>query len=118
LQTAIEQMHRAVEADDVEAWQEADVELHHAIFGMCGNDRATAIIQNLNDQWHRVRIGFIAMQGRMGRSNVEHTAIVDSILSGDGEEAERLMRVHLHNVRQELTRLLKNLVLPFVQEGV
>ena len=115
---AMKHMRRAAEAGDVEAWQKADVELHDAIFGMGGNERATNIIQSLNDQWHRVRIGFLAMQGRIQRSNPEHQAVIESILAGDGEEAERLMRVHLHNVREELVRLLVNLVLPFVEEGV
>jgi DNA-binding GntR family transcriptional regulator len=115
---AMKHMRRAAEDGDVEAWQEADVELHDAIFGMGGNERATNIIQSLNDQWHRVRIGFLAMQGRIQRSNPEHQAVIESILAGDGEEAERLMRVHLHNVREELVRLLVNLVLPFVEEGV
>jgi len=65
-----------------------------------------------------VRIGFVAMQGRIERSNPEHEEIVQSILSGDGERAERHMRVHLNKVREELVRLLVNLVLPFVEEGV
>jgi DNA-binding GntR family transcriptional regulator len=43
---------------------------------------------------------------------------VESILASDGEETEQLMRIHLNNVRHELVRLLVNLVLPFVEEGV
>ena len=58
------------------------------------------------------------MQGRIERSNPEHETVVESIIAGDGEEAERLMRLHLDNVRDELVRLLVNLVLPFVEEGV
>jgi len=115
---AMERMKRAAAADDPDAWHEADFQLHRVISAMASNERASGIIQNLNDQWHRVRIGFVAMQGRIERSNSEHEAIVDRILAGDGKEAERLMRVHLNNVRQELVRLLVNLVLPFVEEGV
>lgn len=118
LQAAIERMQSASDADDPVAWQGADAQLHQVIFAMGANERATSIIQNLNDQWHRVRIGFIALQGRIERSNPEHEAIIRSILSGDGEEAERLMHIHLNNVRDELVRLLINLVLPFVEEGV
>jgi DNA-binding GntR family transcriptional regulator len=118
LREAMERMRRAGDADDAEAWQEADSQLHQVLSVMGGNERASSIIQGLNDQWHRVRIGFVAMQGRIERSNPEHTAIVESVLAGDGEKAERLMRIHLDNVRQELERLLVNLVLPFVEEGV
>jgi len=118
LREAMEGMKRAARTSDGDAWLEADFQLHRVIFSMGGNERATGIIQNLNDQWHRVRIGFLAMQGRIERSNPEHEAVVDTILSGDGQEAERLMRIHLDNVRDELVRLLVNLVLPFVREGV
>jgi DNA-binding GntR family transcriptional regulator len=118
LEAAMERMAAASEADDREAWHQADEELHAAIFAMAGNDRAARVVQNLNDQWHRIRIGFIAIEGRMLRSSAEHRAIVTTILDGDGERAERLMRSHLDNVRQELVRLLVNLVLPYVPEGV
>jgi DNA-binding GntR family transcriptional regulator len=118
LRQAMERMKQAAAVNDHEAWRQADVELHGTLFSMCSNERAARIIQNLNEQWWRVRIGFLAMQGRIERSNPEHEAIVESILAGDNQEAERLMRIHLNNVREELVRLLVNLVLPFVQEGV
>ena len=118
LRATMDQMHRAGQADDPDAWQDADDQLHRIISAMGANTRVTQIIENLNDQWHRVRIGFIAMQGRIERSNPEHEEIVQSILSGDGKRAERHMRVHLNRVRDELVRLLVNLVLPFVEEGV
>jgi DNA-binding GntR family transcriptional regulator len=118
LREAMERMKRAAEVENGGVWQKADRQLHGVISAMGGNERAASIIQNLNDQWHRVRIGFLAMEGRIERSNPEHEAVVEKILAGDGEEAERLMRIHLNNVREELVRLLVNLVLPFVQEGV
>jgi len=33
-----------------------------------GQQRAEKIIDNLNAQWHRLRIGFAAMKGRIRRS--------------------------------------------------
>lgn len=118
LAQALAQMNLAAEAGDIEKWLAADGQLHDTIFAMCGNKRAASVVQSLNDQWHRVRIGFLALQGRVQRSSPEHRAIVESILAGDGEEAERLMSVHLRNVEKELVHLLVNLVLPFVEEGI
>lgn len=63
-------------------------------------------------------MGFTALHGRRGRSIQEHEAFVNCVLSGDGEQAERLMRTHLNRVRDELVHLLVNLVLPFVDEGI
>jgi DNA-binding GntR family transcriptional regulator len=118
LSDAMKRMLVARETDDLDQWLSADVALHNAIFSMVNNDRAYRIVTNLNDQWHRVRIGFVAMQGRMTRSTDEHKGIVDAILAGDGEVAEQRMRHHLNAVREELVRLLVNLVLPFVENGV
>jgi DNA-binding GntR family transcriptional regulator len=105
-------------ASDAEAWLQADAHLHDLLFQMAGNELASRIIANLNDQWHRVRIGFVALRGRTLRSVDEHRLVVDCVLAGDGEQAERLMRLHLNQVRDELAHLLETMVLPFVEEGV
>jgi len=76
------------------------------------------IIRGVNDQWYRVRIGLQALEGRMQRSTPEHERIVESILAGNGEEAARLNRTHVNSVRDELVRVLVNLVFPFAEEGV
>ena len=65
LQRAMDDLRNAAQAKDLEAWTEADGRLHDVIFSMADNQRASAIIQNLNDQWHRVRAGFVARTGRM-----------------------------------------------------
>ncbi len=118
LRDAMKRMRVACETEDLNEWLAADIALHNAIFSMVNNERAQRIVANLNDQWHRVRIGFVAMQGRMVRSTDEHEGIVDAILAGDGDAAEQRMRRHLNAVREELVRLLVNLVLPFVEGGV
>ena len=118
LRDAMQRMRAACEADDLDEWLSADIALHSAIFSMVNNERAHRIVANLNDQWHRVRIGFVAMQGRIVRSTDEHEGIVEAILAGDGDAAEQRMRCHLNAVREELVRLLVNLVLPFVENGV
>ena len=42
--------------------------------------------------------------GRPGQSHAEHTAIVDAVIAGDAEKAERAMRKHLDNVAHALER--------------
>jgi DNA-binding GntR family transcriptional regulator len=118
LRDTFEKMALAAEANDVDAWLDADFHLHDILFQMAGNEIANRIITNLNDQWHRVRLGFVALQGRMQRSVDEHQSIIKSILDNDGEEAERLMQAHLNQVREELVHLLVSVVLPFADKGV
>lgn len=118
LRDAITRMRRAADNNNIEEWFAIDPELHGLIFEMAGNQRACRIIENLNDQYHRVRVGFAARTGRMARSIVEHEAIVAAILAQDGELAESLMRDHQNELRNELVHLLEAIVLPFVSDGV
>jgi DNA-binding GntR family transcriptional regulator len=118
LKAAVEQMRHAAAADDPDGWLAADIALHNILFDMVGNDRARRVIANINDQWHRVRIGYVAMQTRIHDSTGEHIAFVESILAGDGATAERQMQTHLDNVRETLVHVLATLVLPFVKDGV
>ena len=83
---------------------------------MAKNERTERTIQNLNDQWHRLRIGFAAMQSHMTESIDEHKAIAQAIL--DEDAADQAMQDHLNRVRDDLVRLLENLVLPFVENDV
>ncbi len=118
LKRALGEMTEAAQREDAEAWLQADMQLHNVLFRMADNERARRVVENLNDQWHRVRVGFTALHGRLGRSIQEHQGFVECVLAGDGEQAEHLMRTHLNRVRDELVHLLVNLVLPFVDEGV
>jgi DNA-binding GntR family transcriptional regulator len=118
LKSVMDRMKRGALANNHEVWREADLELHDTLLGMSGNARASRTIRELNDQWYRVRLGLVAMQGRVERSIREHEAVVEKILAGDGAGAERTMRNHLHNLREELERLLVNMVLPFAENGV
>ncbi len=118
LKKALEGMKSAEKVRDNETWRKNDMELHRIMLAMAGNKRAARIINDLNDQWWRVRIGLVAMEGRVHRSNIEHTAFVESILAGDGDAAAQQMRSHLNNLRQEIVNVLVNLVLPFAQNGI
>jgi DNA-binding GntR family transcriptional regulator len=118
LKATIQRMRLAADGNDIDAWIKNDPWLHAIIFAMGGNQRARRIVENLNDQYHRVRVGFVARTERIRRSIVEHEAFVDAILSGDGETAEKLMREHQNLLRQELVHLLETMVMPFVEDGI
>ena len=118
LKKALDGMKAAEKVKDNEAWRKHDMELHRSILAMAGNKRAARIINDLNDQWYRVRIGFVAMEGRVHKSNIEHTAFVESILSGNSGDAEQRVRSHLNNLRKEIVNVLVNVVLPFAQNGI
>ncbi|MEO6063421.1 MAG: GntR family transcriptional regulator [Thermoflexales bacterium] len=118
LKGAIKTMRVAADAADPDAWLKSDFQLHDVLFEMASNERARRIIANLNDQWHRVRQGYVAMQMRIQLSTQEHETFVASILSGDGDAAETQFRQHLQNVRWAVVNLLETVVLPFSDNSV
>jgi len=118
LRSAMAEMQQAADANDFPAWREADLEFHAVLYGMAQNGRALNIVENLNQQWYRLRIGYIALEGRIQRSCREHAPVVESVLAGDEEGAERSMRAHIGNVHRDLVHMLVNLVFPFTEGGV
>ena len=59
----MEDMEQVAKAGDYDTWIELDFKLHDVIGKMAGNKRANQMIDSLNVQWHRVRIGFLACAG-------------------------------------------------------
>jgi DNA-binding GntR family transcriptional regulator len=117
LADALAEMKAAAGDEDPDVWLQSDIHLHNILFLMANNQRAEQIVRNLNDQWHRIRLGYAALQGRTDRSLVEHEGFVRSVLAGDAEKAEQQMREHLARVRDDLIQLVKRLVLPFASSG-
>ncbi len=117
LRDALLDMKNATEANDADLWLQADIHLHNILFLMSNNERAERIVENLNDQWHRLRLGYVALQGRTKTSIGEHEGIVRSVLAGDAENAEKQMREHLARVRDDLIQLVEKLVMPFSSSG-
>lgn len=118
LKDTINSMRQAADSEDVDAWIDLDQDLHRLIFMMADNQRAMNYIENLNDQWNRLRVGFSARTGRISRSIIEHEKMIDAILAGDSNKAEEETISHLILVRDELTSLLVNMVLPYAKDGV
>jgi len=118
LQDIIRRMRIASNADDVDTWLELDASLHHLLYMMAQNERAERIIKNLNDQWHRLRSGFIKMQGRLDIATNEHEKVVSAVINHDGDSAEQAMRDHLNDVRHGLLKVLVTMILPYARDGL
>jgi len=111
-------LNEASTNDDITAWMEMDTSLHHLLYLMAQNDRAEKIINNLNNQWHRLRKGFINLRGHLDIATNEHDKIVNAVINGDSVEAELAMQSHLNSVRQGLVRVLVTMILPYARDGL
>ncbi len=118
LQDLINQMKVASVNDDLVAWLTADTSIHHLLYIMAQNDRAERYINNLNDQWHRLRSGYIKMIGRFERSTEEHEKFINAIISGEPDKADKAMQEHLNNVREGLLKILVTMILPYARQGL
>ncbi len=91
----------------LQRWLAADQQLHRLLFQMAGNSRAAEIVQKLNLQWHRLRVGIYTIEGRIERGFAEHETFVQAVLNRDSEAARTAMSDHLTNLKNELIRLMK-----------
>lgn len=117
LQEALLEMKKVAEAQDADRWLQADIHLHNILFLMANNERAEKIVRNLNDQWHRLRLGYVALQGRTRTSILEHEQFVQSVLAHNPDDAETQMRIHLNRVRDDLIQLVVKVLMPYTDRG-
>jgi len=116
LMTIVEAMEESADRGDLEEWMEHDADLHRLVFSVLDNDRLETYIHALNNQWHGLRIGYTALQGRLEVACAEHREVVEAMCAGNAEAAETAMRRHLHSLRQDLITIMETLLMPFLGE--
>lgn len=83
-------------AERIRRWQDADVELHLAVFRAAGNRRALETVQGLN-----VLARLFAQRwtdyptGDSRRGCADHAALIDALEAGDSERAREVTRRHI-----------------------
>ncbi len=103
---AVEEMDRALESDDLQAWADADHEFHSQLVGLTGNRRLINLIATFHDQGQRVRMTTLHMRPRPDKSNEDHRAVVDAILANDAATARDIHRRHRETAGKVLIKLL------------
>ena len=94
---------RAAVADNRQAdYSELNRVLHRRIREISGHSTASELVANLRNRGAHHQFRLATMPGRSRDSLVQHAAIVEAVVSGDGEAAAEAMRVHLMSVREVL----------------
>jgi DNA-binding GntR family transcriptional regulator len=107
IRDALDDMDRALERRDVDAWITADERFHRTLVAMCGNARLVAMADTLWDQGHRARMTTVRLRPALERSNQEHRAVVESIRRSDWREACARHRRHRARTSSEIIKLLE-----------
>lgn len=93
--------------ENLDAWLTLDNRFHSILFEMAGNSRAEEIIKNLNNQWHRFRIGILGIEWRIRVSVEEHAKIAEAVVKRDGDKAQQVMQEHLLKLKGMIIHLME-----------
>ena len=107
LRDTVLQMDLALDADDLDAWAQADDRFHRLILASCRNRRLKAIIEQFWDQSHRVRTLTLRLRPKPMASNADHRILVDAIERRDPETAQRIHHDHRARSGRMLVEILE-----------
>lgn len=103
--TACLARHRELlERGDLLRASDANAELHGTLLELSRNGTARRLIRTLNAQTVRYQYRTILIPGRPAASLAEHTAIVEAVVAGRPDDAEKAMRDHLLSVARAVQR--------------
>ena len=106
-ENAIADMQAALEADDLEAWAEADDLFHAELVRLGGNRRIADIFQTYNDQVRRARKITLNLRPKPTKSNDDHRKVLAAMKRGDGKAASEIHRNHRVEAKKMLVGILK-----------
>jgi len=107
LSGACDAMEAALGAGDRKAWAGADEAFHLGLARLCGNRRLAGMVMQVWEQSHRARMFTLHLRPPPGRSTAEHRAVLEAILSGDGDAARETYRRHRARSGGELINLIE-----------
>lgn len=105
LEKVLKDQARVVEANDVPALVETDVQFHNLIARISRNTILADLARGLINALHDDREAAFRIPGRPRRSLEEHRAVVDAIKHRDPQAAERLMWKHVQETKAHVLRL-------------
>lgn len=82
--------------------------IHSAILESMGNSRLFSFYMTIQSHIIRIRLFFLRQFGisQLGEANAEHKKILEAIIAGDPDNAEKVMREHLRNGQGRIKSLL------------
>ncbi|WP_328720014.1 GntR family transcriptional regulator [Streptomyces sp. NBC_00247] len=93
-----EAMARAVAGGDPLAYSELNHQLHTRVREVSGQRTAMELLERLNGQLVRHQFQLALKPGRPQQSLSEHLAMIEAIVAGEPQAAERAVRAHLGSV--------------------
>ena len=108
LRTSVADMDTHLGAGNLRSWVEADSTFHRTLAEASGNRRLTQAAATYWGQTHRLRMITLRMRPPPAPSNRDHAEVVEAIIAGDAETAQRVHRQHWQWSGELLIGLLEN----------
>ncbi|WP_406676475.1 GntR family transcriptional regulator [Moorella sp. ACPs] len=100
LNELVNAMEKACDEDDYDRLQELHLEFNEIICKAAESPRLHQMIDNLVDYIVGfTKVGY-SVPGRTRAATREHRELLEALMKGDGERAERIARQHIENSRQ------------------
>ena len=90
-----EEMVEHAQRHEVNAFFEANSAFHELFVVGSGNRKLAEMYRQLMDQMGRYVARSLALRGSLDKSIAEHSAILEAVEAGDGEQAARLLADHI-----------------------
>lgn len=85
---------------DPETWFQGDIALHTLLTG--AGTEASRMVQDIRDRVHRYVRSVVSTPGRRREACAEHKLIIEAMVAGDANEAERVLRIHIRHTSDML----------------
>lgn len=93
---------KALEREDIEAYQAYNQELHSAILKAAGNSQLQKVMDTLSLQFQMLMAQTIRFRGRPSRAVREHARLIEAISKRDEEKAQKVMEQHLTGALKDI----------------
>lgn len=104
---ALEEMDRAMAAEDRVAWALGDERFHKGLARFSGSARLAQAIERHWDQAHRARMSTLHLRPAPPRSAAEHTELLAALDDRDPARAKAVHRAHRRRSRAMLLEVLR-----------
>lgn len=92
---------------DADNIKNMDSKFHEVVYNNCGSVVLSDILHQLHRKVMKYRKASVSNSERAFQSTKEHREILDAILAGDGELAEKLTVEHIKNAKRNIEKTVK-----------
>jgi len=108
MESLLKKCGELIKKGNLDLFIQVDKGFHEFIIKSSQNQRLIQIMESLNNQIQLARLKSFSVPGRAKKALNEHKQMIEAMLAGDKIEAERLIRKHSENAKQNILSLMKS----------